>query len=99
MNVLMMGPGKCIHSQRPLGWLLRAGCRVTFVDQHDPKPLVHGSYRYMPYPRQDWRSYRWLGWRLGTQLAQYATAARLRWMRFRTRADVTHVHWVDERAY
>src|SRR5690606_8489267 len=38
--------------------------------------------------------FRWMGWRLSHRLA----VMELRWLRWRFRADLVHVHWVDRRA-
>src|SRR5688500_12436156 len=51
VHVLLVAPGLSTHSQGLLRRLLRAGCEVSFLDRHDPKPSESaGRYRFVPFP-------------------------------------------------
>jgi glycosyltransferase involved in cell wall biosynthesis len=100
MNVLMLAPGDIIHSLRPLNWLLERNCRVTFVDNQRPKPVTLNSFTYAPYPvLRSIRFVSWLGRRRQEWLRRFILSKRLRLIRWRSGADVVHVHYVNLRAY
>ena len=100
MKILMIAPGFSPHSQRPLNWLLDNGCEVTFVDKKDPCPQGRDKYQFVPYPSsRGSRYYEKLGERIAGWLTLEMLTLQLRLLSRRVRPDVTHVHWVDHRAY
>jgi len=103
MRILMLAPGKSIHSKRSLNWLLEGGCHVTFVDYTDPRPqgANRHAYRFMPYlGMRGRRLYRpLLGSRLADRLGLWLGTSWLRLMKRYLKPDVVHVLWVDHRAY
>ena len=98
MRVLMLAPGNSIHSRRPLQWLLRAGCHVTFADVHDPALGDARPYEFFRFP-PDCRFGRRTEARLRKAAVRACAILRLWWAAFRARPQVTHVHWLDYRAY
>jgi glycosyltransferase involved in cell wall biosynthesis len=83
-----------------LNWLLDRGCHVTFMDRVEPTPVTRENFTYVPYPGiRGMRFYRWLGYRVTNRLARLSVLAQLRLVRWRSAADVVHVHWLDWRAY
>jgi len=103
MKVLMLAPGKSIHSKRSLSWLLESGCHVTFMDYTDPRPQGANSqsYRFIPYlGMRGRRFYRLV---LGSGMAdRLGLGLGTFWLRLAERyvkPDIVHVQWVDHRAY
>jgi len=103
-TTLMIAPGGDTHSLRPLNWLLERGCRVVFSDRTDPLPEGREGYSFVPfpYPRGGRIFPKLFGKNLGDRLfglSARTTVIRLAALRRRIRPSVTHVHWVDDRAY
>jgi len=103
MKVLMLAPGKSIHSKRSLNWLLESGCHVTFVDYTDPRPQVANrqAYRFMPYlGMRGRRFYRLvLGSGMADMLGLQLGTSWLRLIERYVKPDIVHAQWVDHRAY
>lgn len=103
MKVLMLAPGKSIHSKRSLSWLLESGCHVTFMDYTDPRPQGANSqsYQFMPYlGMRGRRLYRVvLGSGMADRLGLWLGASWLRLAGRYVKPDIVHVQWVDHRAY
>lgn len=100
MKILMIAPGSSQHSQRPLNWLLQNGCDVVFMNSVNPYQEGHANYRFLPYPGpRGTRYYKWLDQKTANWLALWTIVLQLRLLWERIKPDVTHVHWVDHRAY
>lgn len=100
MKILMIAPGHSIHSKRPLIWLLENGFDVTFVDSTNPYPEGRDRYQFIPYPiPRGRRYYKMVGERIASWLSLWTIVIQLRVLWHRVRPDITHVHWVDRRAY
>jgi glycosyltransferase involved in cell wall biosynthesis len=102
MKVLMLAPGISPHSQRPLDWLLKNGCEVTFVDGTNPQPESSSVlYRYVNSPVLRGARYlnKLFGDRLGSLVQSKIAIPWLRNLINRVQPDIIHVHWVDFRAY
>ena len=97
----MIAPWRDIHSIRPLNWLLERGCRVVFSGASNPFPAGREGYTFLrfPYPRGGRVFPKLLGDEIGTRLSAWTTVARLKVLWRRIRPTITHVHWVDDRAY
>jgi glycosyltransferase involved in cell wall biosynthesis len=95
---MMLAPGASPHARRPLGWLLRRGVEVVFVDACDPLPGRREGYRFVRLPRSGLGPLRrLLGSRAGHALALWpALPLHLVWRG--ARPDLVHVHFVDHRA-
>jgi glycosyltransferase involved in cell wall biosynthesis len=95
---MMLAPGASPHARRPLGWLLRRGVEIVFVDARDPLPARRAGYRFIPFPRTGLRPLRGaFGSRAGHALALWpALPLHLVWRA--ARPDLVHVHYVDHRA-
>jgi glycosyltransferase involved in cell wall biosynthesis len=77
--------------------LLDVGNRVTLVDSHNPKPEGAERYEFISYPGMF--GLEQLGLRTINRLGHRIKAAQLKSIWKRTKPDVVHVHWVDQRAY
>jgi len=101
MKILMLAPGRSIHSQRPLKWLLESGHDVTFVDLDNPCAGPRERYQFIPRPHAKWTRYSGtlLSPKLADEFSNWTVAVQLRRLWKRIRPDVVHVHWVDRRAY
>jgi len=97
LHILLAAPGVSVHSQRFLQMLLDAGHIVTFVDSHNPKPEGAERYAFVTYPGMFGLGR--FGLRTVNRLGHRIKAARLKSIWKRTKPDVVHVHWVDQRAY
>ena len=100
MKILMIAPGSSQHSQRPLNWLLQNEYDVVFMDSVNPYPEGHANYQFIPYPEPRLtRYYKWFGKNTAKWLALWTVALPLRLLWEQIKPDITHVHWVDHRAY
>lgn len=100
MKILMLAKGSWIHSRRPLKWLLDSGLEVIFVDQEHPGVEEFDQLKYVPYPvARATRLYSWLEKQTYDRIAQWTVELQLRWIRWKSKADVVHLHWIDKRAY
>lgn len=100
-KVLMIAPGGDIHSLRPLNWLLQDGYRVVFCNGVDPFPDGREGYEFInfPYTRGAGLLRKVLGEHIGILLSLWLSTIRLKRLWRRTRPDLVHVHWINDRAY
>lgn len=100
MKILMFAKGSWVHTRRPLKWLLDAGQEVVFVDNDKPEAEESSQFRYVPYPdARATRLYSWLGEATYKRIAEWTIIMQLKWIRWKSKADVVHLHWLDKRAY
>lgn len=97
----MIAPADVIHSLRPLNWLLERGCSVVYSSKFDPLPEGREGYTFIrfPYPQGGRVFSRFLGENTGHWLSTWTSVPRLWKLRYQVRPTITHVHWVDDRAY
>ncbi len=83
MRILMLAPGHVIHSLRPLNWLLQAGHQVLFIDGENPFPDGRENFFFIPYLNS----------------SDSFVIPMLKAIAQDFLPHVTHVHWLDHRAY
>lgn len=97
----MIAPADNVHSSRPLNWLLERGWRVVFSSLFNPFPEGREGYSFIrfPYPRGERVFSKILGENIGHWLSTWTSVTRLWILRHQILPTITHVHWVDDRAY
>lgn len=96
----MLAPGSWIHSRRPLKWLLDAGHDVVFVDKEKPEIEESEKFVYIPYPHsRGKRFYSWIGTKITSYITNWTKIVGLKIIQLKNKPDVTHVHWLNYRAY
>jgi glycosyltransferase involved in cell wall biosynthesis len=100
-SVLMMAPGDHIHSMRPLKSLLSKGWFVHFADSLNPFPKGMDRFAFHPYPlpRGERTLSKLFGKRTGAEISAWTSIPRVKNLWQKARRPVTHIHWVDRRAY
>lgn len=102
MKILMLAPGKSIHSKRSLNWLLESGCHVTFMDYTNPRPRGGSqAYQFIPYlGMRGIRVYRHIvGPQAANAMGLWVGTSWLRLAARHIKPAIVHVQWVDHRAY
>jgi len=96
----MLAPGSWIHSKRPLKWLLDSGHKVFFVDREHPGFQKSNQLKFILYTQtRGKRFYSWLGKPISAFIAKWTIIIQLKLIKIFTKAEITHVHWLNERAY
>jgi len=101
LKVLLVADFGVVHSRRYLDLIRKAGCDVVLLDNRRATSFdgVPGT-QYYRWPRTGERFMRYvLGARLAGTISEFLVGLQLRWLRNRTRADIAHVQWIDDRAW
>jgi len=100
MKILMFAPGSWIHSRRSLQWLFDSGHTVVFVSRTHPEIQDSDKFKFIYYPgARGKKYYSWLGKSLSSYIADWTIKTQLKIIKNRIKADITHLHWLDNRAY
>lgn len=102
MKILLVGDYGVIHTRRYLDLILKAGCDVVFLNS-GPRELqiseipAENCYSW-PRSGRSLAPYL-LGAKLANKLGESLVQLQLRLLWAKIRPDITHVQWIDERAW
>lgn len=98
MRILLVAPGRTIHTQRFISMFLNKGHEVILVDRTNPLPNESGiSYQFNQL--NDIRGIHRFGEVRAMRAQAWLRIAQMRMIFQRVKPDVVNVHWVDDRAW
>ena len=96
----MLASGTSPHTRRSLKWLFDSGQDVILVDKNHPGFEESKQFKFILYPVARLRRYySWLGKSNAEHIAQCTIIFQLKMIKHKSKADLTHVFWVNKRAY
>jgi glycosyltransferase involved in cell wall biosynthesis len=96
----MLAPGSWVHSRRPLNWILDSGHCVIFVDKDKPEIGESKRFIYFHYPQsRGKRFFSCLGEKITSYITDFTKMVGLKIIQLKHKPDITHVHWLNYRAY
>jgi glycosyltransferase involved in cell wall biosynthesis len=102
MKILLVGDYGVIHTRRYLDLILKAGCEVAILNTG--RRTIHmdevPAEQHYNWPRSGRHLTSYLfGSRLANKLGDFLVSLQLRRLWFNTHPDITHVQWIDEKAW
>ena len=100
MKILLVADLNVVHSRRYLDLIQKAGCDVAVIDSGRTATLGSGPVKqYYHWPRSGPSFRRFLGTALASTLGEFLVRLQLKRLLAVVQRDITHVQWIDDKAW